>query len=159
MCWYPISVWKSGPRTNERPRTRLDWTNLGLDCGPGPTPLCDALVLVLDFFGLLKDRSWTSLDQYFCLFEGAQLVIVCCAKCIYFNVKNVQNKHFVKMCKCRVAICDYKILILVYCVQNSIIWMSKTHKTSTWSKCANVGLPFVVYNTLILVYVVQNYII
>ena len=148
MCWYPISVWKSGPRTNERPRTRLDWTNFGLDCGPGPTPLCDALVLVLDFFGLLKDRSWTSLDQYFCLFEGAQLVIVCCAKCIYFNVKNVQNKHFVKMCKCRVAICDYKILILVYVVQNEHL-----------VKMCKCGVAICGHKILILVYVVKNSII
>ena len=81
----------------------------------------DASVLVLDFFGLLKDQSWTSRDWSFCLFEGAQLVRVCCAKCMYLNVKNVQNKHLVKMHKCRVAICDYKILILVYCVQNSVI--------------------------------------
>ena len=28
----------------------------------------------------------------------------------YLNVKNTQNEHLVKMCKCRVAICDYKIL-------------------------------------------------
>ena len=77
--------------------------------------------LVLEFFGLLKDQSWTSPDRSFYLFVGAQLVIVCCAKCMYLNVKNAQNKHLVKMCKCRVAICDYKILILVYYVKNSVI--------------------------------------
>ena len=93
----------------------------GLDCGPGPTPVGDALVLILHFFCLLKDQSWTSPDWSFCLFEGAQLVIVCCAKCMYLNVNNAQNKHLVKMRKCRVAICDYDIIILVYCVQNSVI--------------------------------------
>ena len=81
----------------------------------------DASVLVLEFFGLLKDWSWTSLAWYFCLFESAQLVLVCCAKCMYLNVNNMQNKHLVKMHKCRVAICDYKVIILVYCVQNSAI--------------------------------------
>ena len=37
---------------------------------------------------------------------------VFCVKLYYLNVKNTQNEHLVKMCKCRVVICDYKYLVL-----------------------------------------------
>ena len=42
---------------------------------------------------------------------------------MYLDVNNVQNKHLVKMHRCRVAICDYKMIIIVYCCQDHVqLW-------------------------------------
>ena len=52
-----ISVRRSSPRTAKRPRTGLDWTDLGPDCSPGPTLVLSGPVLVLKILWDVKDRS------------------------------------------------------------------------------------------------------
>ena len=68
------SVRRSSP-TAKRPRTRLDWTDLGPDCSPGPTLVLSGPVLVLKILWDVKDRSWTSPDRSQPLFNrGIKLV-------------------------------------------------------------------------------------
>ena len=54
-------VRRSSPRTAKRPRTGLDWTDLGPVLGPGPASVLNGPVLVLNF----SKKVWTSLDQSF----------------------------------------------------------------------------------------------
>ena len=58
-----VSVRRSSPRTAKRPRTGLDWTDLGPDCSPGPTLVLSGPVLVLKILWDVKDWSWTSPDR------------------------------------------------------------------------------------------------
>ena len=51
------SVRRSSPRTAKRPRTRPDWTDLGLDRSPGPTLVLSGPVLVLKVLWDVKDQS------------------------------------------------------------------------------------------------------
>ena len=71
-----VSVWRSGPRTDEGPRTRPDQTDLGPDRSPGPAQDHTASILVLTFWAGIKDWSWTSLDRSFWHIWGGIILTV-----------------------------------------------------------------------------------
>ena len=58
------SVRRSSPRTAKRPRTRPDWTDLGLDRSPGPASVLNGPVLVLNFSGKLRTSPGPVLCPY-----------------------------------------------------------------------------------------------
>ena len=60
-----LSVLRSGPRTDERPRTGPDRSHLGPDHGLGPALIVQGAVSVLTFLHRIKDRLRTGPDRSF----------------------------------------------------------------------------------------------
>ena len=59
------SALRSGPRTDERPRTGPDRSHLGPDHGLGPALIVQGAVSVLTFLHRIKDRLRTGPDWSF----------------------------------------------------------------------------------------------